>query len=169
MEDYLFDREGHLFHRKGHLFWEGSQFCYNLLGGRNFDQVYETLILKLSMTVWYKEPSYILYYYEPNGLFVPHFTTVLSDQHPTAYILPLWVVYGRIKKRGSWWCTSFKPGTLTGKETFSNQLLGMSTAKRTSCIKDVHMCLGGGEKAEGLSRLSLQRLSVILFVCSCSS
>ena len=49
------------------------------------------------------------------------------------------------------------------------KLLGMSKAKRTSCIKSVHMCPGGGEKAERLSRLSLPRLSVILFVCSCSS
>ena len=43
MVGHLFDREGHLFDRKGHLFWEGSQFCYKLLGGRNFDHVYEPL------------------------------------------------------------------------------------------------------------------------------
>ena len=41
MEGHLFDREGHLFNRKEHLFWEGSQFCYKLLGGRYFDHVYE--------------------------------------------------------------------------------------------------------------------------------
>ena len=43
MEGHLFDREGHLFDRMGHLFWEGPQFCYKLLGGRNFDHVYEPL------------------------------------------------------------------------------------------------------------------------------
>ena len=41
MEGHLFDKEGHLFDGKGHLFWEGSQFGYKLLGGRNFDHVYE--------------------------------------------------------------------------------------------------------------------------------
>ena len=43
MEGHLFDRKGHLFDRKGHLFWEGSQICYKLLGGRNFDHVYKSL------------------------------------------------------------------------------------------------------------------------------
>ena len=36
-------QEKHLFDGKGLLFWEGSQFCYKLLGGRNFDHVYEPL------------------------------------------------------------------------------------------------------------------------------
>ena len=35
MEGHLFDKEGHLFDGKGHL------FCYKLLGGWNFDHVYE--------------------------------------------------------------------------------------------------------------------------------
>ena len=43
MEGHLFDKEWHLFDGKGHLFWEGSQFCYKLLGGQNFDHVYEPL------------------------------------------------------------------------------------------------------------------------------
>ena len=43
MEGHLFDKEGHLFEGKGRLFLEGSQFCYKLLGGRNFDHVYESL------------------------------------------------------------------------------------------------------------------------------
>ena len=37
----------------------------------------------------------------------------------------------------------------------SQILLGMSEAKRTSCIKSVHMSPGGGEQAKGMSRLSL--------------
>ena len=55
MEGHLFYREGHffdgkglLFDGKGHLFLEGSQFCYKLLGGRNFDHVYEPLMSPLS-------------------------------------------------------------------------------------------------------------------------
>ena len=47
MEGHLFDKEGHLFDGKGHLFWEASQFCYKLLGGRNFDHVYEPLLLPI--------------------------------------------------------------------------------------------------------------------------
>ena len=43
MEGHLFDKEGHLFDGKGHLFWEGSQFCYKLLGGQIFYHVYEPL------------------------------------------------------------------------------------------------------------------------------
>ena len=43
MEGHLFDKERHLFDGKGHLFWKGSQFCYKLLGERNFDYVYEPL------------------------------------------------------------------------------------------------------------------------------
>ena len=45
MEGPLFDKEGHLFDGKGHFFWEGSQFCYKLLGGWNFDHVYEPLTM----------------------------------------------------------------------------------------------------------------------------
>ena len=41
MEGHLFDKEGHVFDGKGHIFWEGSQFCFKLLGGQNFDHVYE--------------------------------------------------------------------------------------------------------------------------------
>ena len=41
VEGHLFDREGHLFDKQGHLFWEDLQFCYKLLGGQNFDHVYE--------------------------------------------------------------------------------------------------------------------------------
>ena len=44
-------------------------------------------------------------------------------------------------------------------------MLGMSGLKRTPGIKCIHMCPGGGEKAEGMSRLSLPRLFVTLFVC----
>ena len=44
-------------------------------------------------------------------------------------------------------------------------VLGMSGLKRTPCIKCEHMCPDGGEKAEGMSRLSLPRLFVTLFVC----
>ena len=43
MEGQLFDREGHLFNRILHLLREGSQFCYKLLGGQNFDHVYDPL------------------------------------------------------------------------------------------------------------------------------
>ena len=48
-------------------------------------------------------------------------------------------------------------------------MLGMSGVKRTPGIKCVHMCPGGGEKAEGMSRLSLPRLFVTLFVCLVAS
>ena len=44
-------------------------------------------------------------------------------------------------------------------------MLTMSGAKRTPGIKSIHMCPGGGEKAEGMSRLSLPCLFVTLFVC----
>ena len=59
MESHLFDKEGHLFDRKGHLFREGSQFCYKLLEGRNFDYVYEplkTVSILNYMYVWNGHP-----------------------------------------------------------------------------------------------------------------
>ena len=44
-------------------------------------------------------------------------------------------------------------------------LLGMFGVRKTPGIKCIHMCPGGGEKAKGMSRLSLPRLFVTLFVC----
>lgn len=42
-EGHFFEIDGHLFNKEVHLFWEGSKFCYQLLGGRDFDHVYKPL------------------------------------------------------------------------------------------------------------------------------